>query len=77
MKQEYSFNDQLPPTIVIFFAPASSTQPIILLFRVPGSSLFSIDTTSANVSEVRNLWQQKAKNAPPPMPKVQQLRRGV
>jgi len=29
-----------------------------------------VDTSSANVSEVRTLWQQKAKNAPPPMPKV-------
>jgi hypothetical protein len=30
----------------------------------------SVDTSSANVSEVRSLWQQKAKNAPPPLPKV-------
>ncbi|EKX51785.1 hypothetical protein GUITHDRAFT_102391 [Guillardia theta CCMP2712] len=30
----------------------------------------SIDTSSANVSDVRKMWQQAAQNAPPPMPKT-------
>eukprot|EP00286_Rhodomonas_abbreviata_P009205 CAMPEP_0181321760 /NCGR_PEP_ID=MMETSP1101-20121128/18866_1 /TAXON_ID=46948 /ORGANISM="Rhodomonas abbreviata, Strain Caron Lab Isolate" /LENGTH=698 /DNA_ID=CAMNT_0023429627 /DNA_START=165 /DNA_END=2261 /DNA_ORIENTATION=- len=30
----------------------------------------AIDTTSANVSDVRKMWQQAAQNAPPPMPKT-------
>jgi len=30
----------------------------------------TIDTTSANVSDVRKMWQQAAATAPPPMPKT-------
>mmetsp|Transcript_48426 Transcript_48426/g.114342 ORF Transcript_48426/g.114342 Transcript_48426/m.114342 type:complete len:680 (+) Transcript_48426:155-2194(+) len=30
----------------------------------------AIDTTSANVSDVRKMWQSAAKGAPPPMPKT-------
>jgi len=30
----------------------------------------AIDTSSANVQDVRKMWQQAAQNAPPPMPKT-------